>query len=214
MKTQTPITHVSFDLGGTLARENSDYRHVHDELRYQTYSEAVHKPLTDEVRREFDAQYQKHGTSSAVFQSLGFPSDYWQLHFNTLDRSKFYFFDPIILETILKLKEIVPLSIFSTIKKDAVYQTLKLVKLKPEYFRFIIFGDDTKARKPDLEGFYLIVSKAQTKPQNILYVGDRVSADIIPAHKVGMQTCLMWGSAPEADYCFDDFSQILKLISN
>ncbi len=207
----TPIKHLSFDLGNTLVRENPDFVKTHNELKYQTYAEAIKQPLTDHLRHEFDEKLEKFATTSALFASMGFPSDHWQNRFNTLDRSQVYYFDQTIWETMRKLNQLIPLSIFTTIKKDAAYETLKIAKLDPSLFQFIISGDDTPNRKPALDGFKLVIEKAKLPAENILYVGDRVNADIIPAKKTGMQTCLVFGESSEADYCVQDFEKLLEI---
>ena len=211
------IKHICFDLGGTLVRENLEYITVHNELRYKTYAEATDQALTDKLREKYEKLYKKYGTNSAIFRSLGFPSDYWQNHFNKLDRSKVYYYDLNIYQTILNLRQIVPLSIFTTITKDATYKTFKTLEignLDPEYFQFIISGDDVMERKPALEGYYLVINKTNLKPKQILYVGDRVNADIIPAKKAGMKTCLIWQESNEADYCIKNLSELLEIIKS
>jgi len=38
------ISHVWFDMGGTLYRETPEFHVVHDELRYKTYAGIVDQP--------------------------------------------------------------------------------------------------------------------------------------------------------------------------
>jgi FMN phosphatase YigB (HAD superfamily) len=49
-------------------------------------------------------------------------------------------------------------------------------------------------------------------PEKILFVGDSVPKEVVPAKSLGIGTALMWDNAPEADHCFSSFKDILKLV--
>ena len=184
---------------------------VHNKLRYQTYANIVKKPVDARLQAEFDELYAKYGSNSAVFAALGKPSGFWMEHYSQLDQSALY--KPIadIYETLDKLRRLVPISLFTNARPDILHKTLAVVKVEAGWFTHIISGDDIKKRKPDLEGFRLIIEKSGLPAQQILYIGDRVNADIKPAHAVGMQTCLVYTTAPEADYSFINFKDILSI---
>jgi FMN phosphatase YigB (HAD superfamily) len=206
------IEQIWFDLEGTLTVRSPAYREVHDELRYNTFAGATHRPRSKELEQEFDTLYRQQGSNSAVFRSLGLPSDYWQHHFDTIDQAKFYSPTPEVYETVEKLKAIVHISLFTNSKPDNAMRTLKLVGVDKEWFTNIITGDDVKERKPALDGFRLMISKSALPASTLLFVGDRVGADIVPAKTLGMRTCLVWGESEEADYSFKNFQGLLSLI--
>ena len=205
------IKHIWFDFEGTLTKRTDEFNRIHDELRYKTYSEAVKKPLTNELKKEFDALYRKHGSNSAVFRHLGFESDYWQKKYCTIDKK--YLYMPIreIIETLKKLKSIVPISLYTNLKMDEILLSLKIIKIEKSWFKFILSGDDVKERKPKLDGFYEMIRKSALPPEEIMYVGDRIKVDVIPAKKLGMKTCLVWAKSNEADYSFEKFENILSI---
>lgn len=205
------IKHVWFDLEGTLTIRSDKFNDAHNKLRYKTYAEVVGKPLTEELKQEFEKLYAKHGSNSAVFRSLGCASDFWQKRFNTLDKTKYYSPVKTIYKTLEKLKEKVPISIFTNLKQREVENTLKIININKSWFKFIIYGDDIKERKPALDGFYLMIKKSNSPPEEILYVGDRVKVDVLPAKEVGIKTCLVWDKSGEADYSFEHFEDILSL---
>ncbi len=205
------IKHIWFDLEGTLTIHTQEFHKVHDNLRYQTYAKAVNKSVNEKVIQEFEILYKQYGSNSAVFRSLGFPSDYWQKHFIKLDKGGFYKPDPKVYRTIEKLKDIVPISIFTNSKPERILSTLLTININPAWFTYILSGDDIKERKPELDGFYAILEKSNLAPKEILYVGDRVSVDINPAKIVGIRTCLVWGKSKEADYSFEDFTNIVDI---
>jgi HAD superfamily hydrolase (TIGR01549 family) len=206
------IKHIWFDLDGTLTIHTPEFHKAHNELRYKTYAEAVGKPLAAELEQEYENLYKKFGSNSAVFRSLGLPSDYWQNYFNTLDEVEFYKPEPQVYKTLETLRTIVPISLFTNVKPDKNLRTLAAIGIKPELFTYILTGDDIKERKPAMDGFHAMIEKSQLPPEQILYVGDRIDVDIKPAKLAGMQTCLLWKKAAEADYSFTNFEDILGLV--
>ena len=205
------IKHVWFDLEGTLTIRSDEFNEAHNQLRYETYSEVVGKPLTEELKQDFEKIYAKNGSNSAVFRSLGCASDFWQKCFNKLDKTRYYKPVKTVYSTLEELKEKVPISIFTNLKPEEVESTLKIINVDKSWFKFIISGDDIKERKPVLDGFYLMIKKSGLPPREILYVGDRVKVDVLPAKELGIKTCLVWDKSDEADYSFEKFEDILSL---
>lgn len=208
---QHPIKHVWFDMDGTLGVHTPEYDKAHNKLRYATYSEVVKKPVTTELIEEYEAIYKREGTNSAVFRSLGLPSHYWMDRFDKLDKSLYYRPIPAVYGTLEKLKDIVPISLFTNDSVMGTEKTLKVIAVEKEWFTHIITGDMVKERKPNLEGYNLVITKTEIPENDILYVGDRVKADVLPARAVGMQTCLVWSKSEEADYSFEKFEDLLSL---
>lgn len=68
------IKHIWFDFSGTLVSMNQVKHH---KLLYDTYAEAVKKPVDDALVSEYEQALQKHGSNSGVFRSLGLQSDFW-----------------------------------------------------------------------------------------------------------------------------------------
>ncbi|HEX3095528.1 MAG TPA: HAD family hydrolase [Patescibacteria group bacterium] len=206
------IKHIWFDVAGTLYEESENFQAVHDNLRYETFSKAVNKPITDDLKLEYENLYKKHGSNSAVFSSLGLPSDYWQRAFGNMNLSEILKPNLKVNETLRKLGEIIPISLFTNFKKHKIEKILDILSIDQSWFTHIINGDQVKERKPALDGFHLMVEKSQLPAENILYVGDRVDVDIKPAKQVGMKTCLVYSESPEADYSFQNFEDILSIV--
>ncbi|MDO8480947.1 MAG: hypothetical protein Q7S65_03965, partial [Nanoarchaeota archaeon] len=59
------IRHVWFDVEGTLTLRKPGFDAIYDAFRYGVYAEVTGRPLSDELKREFDAQYNQHATTSA-----------------------------------------------------------------------------------------------------------------------------------------------------
>ncbi|HUD11391.1 MAG TPA: HAD family hydrolase [Candidatus Saccharimonadia bacterium] len=206
------IKHIWFDLDGTLSVHTPEFHQAHDKLRYETYAQAIGQPMSPQIAEEYEKQYKQHGTNSAVFRSIGLPSDYWMTRFNTLDKNDYY--KPIheVYGTLEKLRDIVPISLFTNDSAVGTARTLKVINVNEKWFTHILSGDDVPERKPNLAGFRLMVEKSQIPAGEMLYVGDRVDADVKPARDVGMQTCLVYSESEEADYSLHNFEDLLKLV--
>jgi HAD superfamily hydrolase (TIGR01549 family) len=105
-----------------------------------------------------------------------------------------------------------PVSLFTNYAKQRIDMLLEHLQIPSEYFTYIVTGDDVPERKPALDGFYAMIERSNVPVNHILYVGDRVDVDIKPAKHLGMKTCLVYSTSDEADYCFDNFKDILSLL--
>ncbi len=205
------IKYVWFDLEETLTVRNAEFQKVWNTLRYKTYSEATNKPVTPELMEEYEQKIKQHGSNSAVFVSLGLPSDHWHKHYATLDKKKHYRPDDKITATLQELKQRMPISLFTNVKKEETLKILGAVGLPTEWFTNILTGDDIPTRKPSLDGFKEMIKRSELGADELIYVGDRVNVDIVPAKRVGMHTCLVGSTSPEAEYSFEKFEDILTI---
>lgn len=207
------IRHVWFDLDGTLAVRNSDYATRHADLRHHTYAEVTGQPYTDALAEEYEALYRRHGSNSAVFKSLGLPGDFWQQQSSLVGLNSFYHPRIDIIRTLQQLREQVPISLFTNGGRDEVARILQTIHVEPSWFTHVITGDDVTERKPALAGFNEIIRRSELPPAQILYVGDRVATDLLPAKSVGLRTCLVFSSSDESDYAIDNFADIIGFVA-
>ena len=128
-----------------------------------------------------------------------------------MDEEVYYEPDERVYGTLAVLKDIVPISLFTNAKPDRLRKTLKVIKVDPTWFTHIITGDDVSERKPALPGFHKMIEITGLSPGQMLYVGDRIKADVLPAKTVGMQAAIVWSSSNEADYSFESFEGLLEL---
>jgi len=70
-------------------------------------------------------------------------------------------------------------------------RTLLHEKLPEIDFKHIIISEEEEVAKPDLAFFDIAVQKIGLKPSEILYIGDSLSLDIIPALSLGFQVKLI-----------------------
>lgn len=205
------IKHVWFDMDGTLTVHTEEFDKVHNDLRYKTYASVVEREVDDALIDEYEALYKKCGSNSAVFTSLGKPSDFWMQYFDQIDQNKYYEPIPDIYQTLDKLRQIVPISLFTNARLANAEKTLSVVNVSADWFTHILSGDDVANRKPALDEFHLMIEKSGIPAEQILYVGDRVDVDIKPAKAVGMLSYLVYSQSDDADFASKSFGGILEL---
>lgn len=206
------LQHLWFDMAGTLYKETPEFQTAHDQLRYATYAKLVGQNDLTKAKEEYDELYAQYGSNSAVFRSLGQPSDFWMRVFEEMDVTTLLRPDPIISETLVSLKELLPISIFTNFKREKVVALLEYLQIPASLFTHILTGDDVPERKPDPAGFHKMIELSQVPAEQIMYVGDRIDVDIKPAKQLGMKTCLIYDNSSEADYCIDDFAKLKEIV--
>ena len=75
-------------------------------------------------------------------------------------------------------------------KPKKQYDKLFRLKIQDE-FDFILISDEVGIKKPNPELFKLFCKEIKLKPEEILYVGDRLEKDVAPANEVGIHTVLI-----------------------
>ncbi len=201
------IQHIWFDFSETIAALEKDY---HDRLLYASFAHVVGEPVTPALIERYQQLRKIHKSNSAVFTSLGRPSHYWSDCVNAVDPRQLYkLMSPRVPAVLQQLRDIVPISLFSNMHIENILSSLGI---DPTWFANILFGGIFQQPKPALEGFYHIVELSKLPADSILYIGDDVEKDILPAQAVGMKTGIVWSTSPKADYSFLRFEEILQLV--
>jgi len=95
---------------------------------------------------------------------------------------------PYVLETLEYLKNLdLKLGIITDAQKTKAIERLREMNII-NFFDIIITFDDTSEKKPSEKPFKLAMEKLNLSPDEILFVGDSTTRDIIPAKKLGMKT--------------------------
>lgn len=209
------LKHIWFDMAGTLYKETPEFRATHDELRYTTYARLAGQSDPAKAKEEYEELYAQYGSNSALFRSLGQPSDFWMRAFEEMDVTTLLKPDSVVIKALTSLKEQLPISIFTNFKREKVIVLLEHLQIPASLFTHILTGDDVPERKPDLAGFRKMIKLSKVPASEIMYVGDRLDVDIKPARQLGMKTCLIYGESDEADYSVQSFGEIKEMaVSN
>ena len=95
---------------------------------------------------------------------------------------------PYVLETLKMLKsKNLNLGIITDARRRKAVQRLDAMDIT-HFFDIIITFDDTEEKKPSKSPFKLAMKKLNLYPEEILFVGDSMVKDIVPAKKLGMKT--------------------------
>jgi FMN phosphatase YigB (HAD superfamily) len=201
------IKHIWFDFSETIAHINKGQ---HEIMKYAEYAKAVDKPVTEQLKAEFEEQYELHHNSiSDIFYSLGKPSGWWSGRLATINATElFSLIEDDIPQVLAEIKQFVPISIFSNIDLGTA---LPALGIDTGLFDHVISSGMVSKPKPALDGFHKIVELSQMPADQILYIGDHVTKDIIPAQTVGLQAGIIWSQSDQADYNFASFEEVLAL---
>ncbi len=207
-----PIHHIWFDLSETIAVYSPAFTAARDNLLHEVYGEAVKKPVDENLKQEVLELRKKHGSNAKIFHVLGLGADYWHKYFATLNEEEFFKPEPRIFKTLDQLRTCVPISLFTNTRHPE--KILKQLGVDPAWFSHVLTSKEVPVPKPELDGFQMMIEKSAIPAGEIMYVGDDVKKDILPAKSLGMQTAMMWGNSEEADYSFEKFEDILRLFSH
>lgn len=203
------IKHVWLDFSDTIGWID---REKFDALKYAEYARLKGVPVDESIKTEYEQIFHELGFANAnVFvKAFGKPPSYWSDYING-HPEVYTLAEPIIPDMINKISELVPVSVFSNIHTESVMNQLGIDVSK---FTHIFSAATLQYPKPHPEGYETIIKMSGLPPDEILYVGDNVKKDIIPANKVGLKTGFIWGKCPEADYEFSSFRDIYELIAH
>lgn len=208
------IKHIWWDVEGTLFQVPFAYEAAKDRRRFKLYSEIVGKPLSEELEQEYREQHQKRKSHSAVFQALGKSKDFWQNELDRIDIRSYVKRDEKTIKMFEKFSRFSYFhSVFTNRNIEYVKKILGHLEIPIGLFTHFITNQDFTYPKPHPEGFELMVELSNVRPDEILFVGDRIETDILPAKKVGLKTALVWSEkeSTEADFTFPHVWDVISL---
>ncbi len=92
------------------------------------------------------------------------------------------------------------------------------------FFDHVIASKSFGARKPDISIFNFVLETLSLKPEEVIFIGNKISTDILGANKTGMKSILLkWNSRhleepssseEEPDFVINSFKELLKVVEN
>ncbi len=194
-----PIKHVCFDCDGTLYFFTPELTKNTNELVTKQLSEQLKVPQTD-IMEDYFKRVKKYKTKTAAITSYGLSGDQAREILNKLDISSFVNPDPELVEMIQILKKRnLGLSIFTNNKKSTLESIIGKIGISKSDFDFLVTAEQVPS-KPSIEGYLYVIKKSELPPSELLFVGDRLEADIEPAREVGMHTVQVRCEQKSVDY--------------
>jgi len=208
---------VLFDLDGTL------YHSVEYNARVETEIAAiVAHTLGIEVsvaRRRLDEERKKHGTLTGALHVLGIDRKFF---FEALSEKiqplEHLSPDPSTILTVDTLKKRgFKLGLVTNNGRKMVEKILSAIGLEASLFDVIVTSDDSKP-KPSSQPFLFALDKLKCEPDEAVYVGDRMQAELLPARKLRIKTVLLAREpntrSDDVDFVITRLEEILNVMKD
>lgn len=199
-----------WDLDKTLYKDDPK---LQEELRNSIYWQVAEKKRWsfEKAKEEFIKRHQKSKASTKVLYSLGLDGiEIFDKVFSAINWSRYLKKDEKLKQVFSALKNFNHI-IVSNNKKRFIILKLKLLGVDSKIFSHLFCLHSLGIYKPGLKAFKIVLEKTPLPAFCHLSIGDKESTDIIPAQKVGMRTCLVWGKSAIADVSLPTVYDVVKL---
>jgi HAD superfamily hydrolase (TIGR01549 family) len=197
------IEALGWDLDGTLYRSFPTSKSPIPKMIRKKQLAAVANKMgweLERTKREYKKRYLKLGSNTKTMISFGIDGiEFFTSFWDEIDLKQYIKKDERVIQLFEALGSKRHFLISNSNRIDQVKKKLGLIGLKPEVFELIVSTVDLRAVKADPKPFLVALERLDLKPEQVMFVGDRVSTDIMGARGVGMRTCIVWGNADEAD---------------
>lgn len=205
------IKAIGWDLDGTLYPKKAIPSRWFTQRQYQAVAEKMGWSV-DKAKKEYKKRLEKFGSNTRTLFSFGIDgAEYFSQLWEKIDLSLYLKKDQKIIKMIRKLKDIRQFILSNSNSLAIIEQKLKLIGLKPKQFEMIFSTLDIGGVKPEPKPFRVALKRMGLKPEEVLYVGDRVETDIVGAKNVGMRTCLVGGVSQYADVSLKNVYEVAGL---
>jgi len=92
------------------------------------------------------------------------------------------------------------------------------------FFDYVIASKSFGTKKPDVSIFNFVLETLSLKPEEVVFVGNKISTDVLGANKTGMKSILLkWNSRhleepsspeEEPDFVIKSFKELFKIVEN
>jgi HAD superfamily hydrolase (TIGR01509 family) len=149
---------------------------------------------------DYFKRVKKYKTKTSAITSYGLSGNQAREIINKMDVLSFVNPDHELVEMINTLKKRnLTLSIFTNNKKSTLESIIEKIGLSPQHFDFLVTAEQVPS-KPSIDGYLYVVQKSALPASQILFVGDRLEADIEPAREAGMHTVQVRCDKRSVDY--------------
>jgi putative hydrolase of the HAD superfamily len=198
------IMSVGFDLDQTLYPRNYKIDNIISEniaRKVLEKKQGVYR--FNEFIFFFEEEYRKIGSRTQILKNLGYldAEDIMQASLESPSILNLLKKDKKLVSLLRKIKEKYEIFLVTASPKELAIKKLCKIGIDPCLFNISIFGDTLNAgKKLDGSIFRYFLGKSNHLPEQHVYVGDSLNADIIPAKSLGMKTVAVGEEMPEADF--------------
>lgn len=200
-----------WDLDGTLYQELPEIKkEIHQNvIKAIVKTKSISFKKGEELYSQVYAQV-KSNTKTLI--NLGVDKDY-VLSGNWYNQAQLKYLkkDPDLVKVFKQLSNLRHI-IDTNSNKQVTFKKLKILGLDLNFFGKIFTSTDMGDKvKPDPFAFKIVLQFTKLRPQEHLFIGDSEGKEIIPAQKIGMKTCLVWGKSEIANISLPTVYDIVEL---
>lgn len=204
------IKAILWDMDGTLYKNIPQLSKVLRNRAIRAFADAK-KVSGKKGKSLFLKQYDKLGSTTRVLNSAKIDGkSFFERTWGQIEIENHLRLDKklkIMFRSISHLKHYI---LTNSGKKDTM-RKISALGLSEKNFEGILPAYETRYLKPDPRLFEWAARKIGKPRSAILAVGDRETADIMPAKKAGMRTCYVWGVSQDADVSLPEVYEVAGL---
>lgn len=203
-----------WDLDGTLYKSIPELKNERWRIDVDVVSEMLRIPYKEAEKKLLrKVKIHKSVTRSMSALGCGNEIDILRKVEPRIDRTKYLSHDDKLIKLFRDLS-FYRHYILSNILVSCIPPVLIKLGLKPSIFTGFITTEVTKTVKPDPVFFQYALKLIGLPPEQCLVIGDRFDVDLLPAKKLGMKTCLVWGKSDLVDVVVPDVYSLSDLLLN
>jgi len=192
------VRSVWLDCDGTLYRID-EYLEAHrDNAIYGEISTRTGRRVED-IAKEYPVKLKEFKSNTNTLKSYGFTESEARDVYNSfniiehIEKKN----DDLVMMIESILNQNITVNIFTNNKRSVLLDIMKKLELHTDLFSNLMTAEEV-APKPSTEGYKKIIARSECSPNEIIYVGDRHDAEIVPAQKEGLNTVLVWSENPSS----------------
>jgi len=212
VKWKNQIKAVGFDVDGTLY-------HIPTEMSLVISKEVIEKAAAelgrdaDDFAEEYLHEREKYRGNTLTLNSFGLDGQkIFQKIVDDFPVEKYVKPDQLLVKIIDELKTKYKLFIITNGTGRQVERKLKLIGLDYHDFEPRIYCYDQGWVKPDPAPFLAAIESLNMKPEEIVYVGDRIDLDVEGAQAVGMKAIYVGGESEHAEASVETVYDTLSIL--
>ncbi|HLC70952.1 MAG TPA: HAD family hydrolase [Candidatus Nanoarchaeia archaeon] len=211
--TLSHIKAVGFDLDQTLYQETLETRALVRTEIYCFMAETMSIPVS-EAKQKFEQAYAQFDAGGRALESLGISEGSERLRDCVVkaDVSRLLKPDTQLEQMMDRISKDYFTFLITESRRDDAIKKLHALGLCPSMFKFTSYWDTSSERKHTGTIYPLISNLNGFKPEEHLYVGDKLNDDILPAKRVGLKTVLVGSNSSEADYSISNIHELESLL--
>src|SRR3989344_7635813 len=213
IKKYKKVKSLVFELDGTLYPESPEInQRISERFAQKILDKKIGLRTLEEAIIYSQKSYNKTSSRSQILRELGFENvDEVMIEClsNTIDLIKE---DREVVSLLDDLNKRYELSLLTASPESLSLPKLEKIGINPSIFDRKLYGSSIpRCKKTDGSIFRFFLELSSYSPNEHVYIGDLLSADIIPPKSLGMKTIIVGSKSLEADYSIKKIYDLRKV---